>query len=75
MQGFVVVILVVGGGGVVVVEGGGGGGCFLVVLVAVVVVLEFSLSIFTFLQAWRSHLTKQCQPNTKRLQQLKQQGS
>ncbi|XP_028393886.1 centrosomal protein of 104 kDa-like [Dendronephthya gigantea] len=26
-------------------------------------------------EAWRVHLTKQCQPNTKRLQQLKQQGN
>ena len=26
-------------------------------------------------EAWRSHLTKQCPPNTKRLQQSKQQGN
>jgi hypothetical protein len=63
---------------IVVVVGVGVAVAVAVVVVVVVVVvflklLMTSLSHFV-LQAWRTHLTKQCSTNTKRLQQLKQQG-
>jgi hypothetical protein len=49
---------------------------FLVVVVVVVVFLKLLMTSLSHcvLQAWRTHLTKQCSTNTKRLQQLKQQG-
>lgn len=40
-------------------------------IIMLLVADRLSTAVF---KAWRSHLTKQCPPNTKRLQQLKQQG-